>query len=523
MLEKINHKSAPKEVVNALVTLYHEGKYDDVLSRSSQLIKEYPQTFVLHNIIGAISFEKGHKEIAIEHFRKVIKLRPHHPHAYNNLGATLIDIGEYQEAKSNLKKAIELQPDYAEAYNNLGNAYKEMEEYNEAILVYEKAIELNPQYYEAYNNLGAVLGKNEQYDEAIEAYNKTILLKPDFAEAYNNMGIALKEQGKLDKAIKSLENAISIKPDYAEGFINLELLKIQLSDFDFKVPGINNEKNSRLYYVLSKHPKYQIQKAISKFMFGEIRLCSQYLQKYDNLLKTKDSQKLVTKDKIFCNAYYYFLKSLIKNTTRLGYVNYPKIYHVGESHCLSYAHSEFCIAGKRHVIIPKIIFGAKSFHFSTSSENPYKAITKSHLKNIPRGSKVFISFGEIDCRANEGIIKYIYKTGKAINEIINDTVNGYIEWFLKHNIVGQHKFYFFNIPAPMYDSKFTQQTNNKVSKIIEIFNAVLSKKTSNTKTNIVDVYSHTIGEKGFSNGLYHCDNKHLDSRIIPLIECNLNH
>ena len=204
-------------------------------------------------------------------------------------------------------------------------------------------------------------------------------------------------------------------------------------------------------------------------------------------------------------------------------MNYPKIYHVGESHCLSYAHSEFCIAGKRHVIIPKIIFGAKSYHFSTSSENPYKAITKSHLKNIPRGSKVFISFGEIDCRANEGIIKYIYKTGKSINEIINDTVNGYIEWFLKHNIVGRHKFYFFNIPAPMYDSKFTQQTNNKVSKIIEIFNAVLFKKTSNTKTNIVDVYSHTIGEKGFSNGLYHCDNKHLDSRIIPLIECNLNH
>ena len=221
MLEKINHKSAPKEVVNALVTLYHQGKYDDVLSRSSQLIKEYPQTFVLHNIIGAISFEKGHKEIAIEHFRKVIKLRPHHPHAYNNLGATLIDIGEYQEAKSNLKKAIELQPDYAEAYNNLGNAYKEMEEYNEAILVYEKAIELNPQYYEAYNNLGAVLGKNEQYDEAIEAYNKTILLKPDFAEAYNNMGIALKEQGKLEEAIEKYKKALSLKPDHAESYINI--------------------------------------------------------------------------------------------------------------------------------------------------------------------------------------------------------------------------------------------------------------------------------------------------------------
>ena len=100
MLEKINHKSAPEEVVNALVTLYHEGKYDDVLSRSSQLIKEYPHTFVLHNIVGAISFEKGQKKVAIEHFRKAIELRPHHPHAYNNLGTALIDISEYQEAIS---------------------------------------------------------------------------------------------------------------------------------------------------------------------------------------------------------------------------------------------------------------------------------------------------------------------------------------------------------------------------------------------------------------------------------------
>ena len=59
MLEKINHKSAPKEVVKALVTLYHQGKFDDVLSRSSQLIKEYPNTFELHNILGAITLKKG--------------------------------------------------------------------------------------------------------------------------------------------------------------------------------------------------------------------------------------------------------------------------------------------------------------------------------------------------------------------------------------------------------------------------------------------------------------------------------
>ena len=76
MLEKINHKSAPKEVVKALVTLYHQGKFDDVLSRSPQLIEEYPQTFVLHNIIGAISFEKGQKKWPLNIFVKSSNYAP---------------------------------------------------------------------------------------------------------------------------------------------------------------------------------------------------------------------------------------------------------------------------------------------------------------------------------------------------------------------------------------------------------------------------------------------------------------
>ena len=71
--------------------------------------------------------------MAIEHFRKVIELRPHHPHAYNNLGAALIDIGEYEEAKPNLKKPLNFNPTML-SYNNLGNVYKEMEEYNQVIL-----------------------------------------------------------------------------------------------------------------------------------------------------------------------------------------------------------------------------------------------------------------------------------------------------------------------------------------------------------------------------------------------------
>ena len=55
MLEKTNnHKKAPPELVNALITLYRKRKFEDILSCSSKLIEQYPNTFELHNILGAI-------------------------------------------------------------------------------------------------------------------------------------------------------------------------------------------------------------------------------------------------------------------------------------------------------------------------------------------------------------------------------------------------------------------------------------------------------------------------------------
>ena len=84
MLNNDNHKTAPKEIVSALFSLYNHGRFDDVLSRCSKLIGEFPNTFEFYNLKGAIYFEKGNKEVALQQFRKNTKLFPTHPYAYNN-------------------------------------------------------------------------------------------------------------------------------------------------------------------------------------------------------------------------------------------------------------------------------------------------------------------------------------------------------------------------------------------------------------------------------------------------------
>ena len=74
----------------------------------------------------------------------------------------------------------------------------------------------------------------------------------------------------------------------------------------------------------------------------------------------------------------------------------------------------------------------------------------------------------------------------------------------------------------MHEAQYSEEVNNKVAEVVGLFNADLLKKASSSKTKTIDVYRHTVDGRGFSNGLYHCDNRHLDNRIIPLIENGFN-
>ena len=123
---------------------------------------------------------------------------------------------------------------------------------------------------------------------------------------------------------------------------------------------------------------------------------------------------------------------------------------MGESHCLSYGHSKIKVQGTEYTVKPKITFGGKAYHFSRDKEDTFKAITKVNFNSLPNGSQVFISFGEIDCRPNEGFISAAAKHDKPVEELITNTVTGYLNWFATQNRNKNHNLFFFNVPAPNY-------------------------------------------------------------------------
>jgi len=230
MLKKNDPLVAPLEIINALHTLYKEGRENDLSLRLIKLRNIYPNSPEIHNIMGAIAVKKNCESEAISNFRKAIDLDNKNPDYYNNLGAALTNMSEYTKAEKILTKAIELDSNYAKAFNNLGNIFsKSKKRYKEAIVAYNKAIKINPNYYEAYNNLGNILGKIGEIRSAELALQKAKKINPSFDEITQNLIILYRSFNKLKKAYSLLDKHIKNNPSAEAKF--LEIKSDLLSEF----------------------------------------------------------------------------------------------------------------------------------------------------------------------------------------------------------------------------------------------------------------------------------------------------
>ena len=161
----------PQKVLNQIINLYKQGQLAAVVERANILKTQYPDEFMIWNILGAA-----------------------------NMG-----LGRLQAASDAFKKVLDLNPTYAEAHNNMGVTLQEQGNLDEAIAAYNKALSLKPDYAEAFYNMGSALQGQGNLDEAIAAYNKALSLKPDYAEAHKNLGFALLAQKDFDHGFKHCE------------------------------------------------------------------------------------------------------------------------------------------------------------------------------------------------------------------------------------------------------------------------------------------------------------------------------
>jgi len=509
----------PITQVEAIKRLYLQSEPIKAFELCEVLISQYPHSATLFNLKGALLKSLGYLDLAIEAYNICLSIRPNYAEPYYNIGIALQKQGKPIEAIEMYMKALSIKPNYAEAYNNIGNAYQEQGKLNEAKAAYTKALSIKLDFAEAHNNMGMILQKQKKLEKAIKAYTKAISFKSNSAEAYNNIGNAHKDNGSLGEAISAYTKALSIKPNYVKALHNAADLCVQLSDnvvFNTQIAKLL--ETNRLF----NSPKLQIQQAIKAFMVADEYLVRKCLNNYDRI----DQQifgELKDNDQVFCSAYYLYLSQLIKslNVSKTKSQLGDCVYHIGDSHCLSYAHHVIHFARTEHQILPKITFGGKAFHFANKNPNKFKAITKANFDALSNASKLLITFGEIDCRPNEGFITAARKTNKSTSSLINDTVKGYLNWFAVQNEQKNHHLQFFNVAAPVYNKSITANLNYEVAETVALFNDAMAKYSQVHRFKLIDVYSFTVSNNGFSNEIYHIDGYHLGPSALPKIASQL--
>ena len=176
-------------------------------------------------------FDDGQTEVALAHYRELVRNEPDYALAHSNLGYVLRSVGRHVEAVAVLRRAVELEPDNAEMHYNLGLALIQADQVREAVETLQQAVLLQPDYPEAHHELGQALFSDGQTEAAIAQYREVLKTEPNSALLHHSLGYALLSMERPAEAVLPLRRAVELEPDNAEAHNNLGLALILTVQF----------------------------------------------------------------------------------------------------------------------------------------------------------------------------------------------------------------------------------------------------------------------------------------------------
>jgi tetratricopeptide (TPR) repeat protein len=488
-------------------------RYKDVYSSANINLALKNKNLELFNIVGASLRKGGLGNIAVFIYEEALKISTSHWQIYNNLGNALIDIGSFEKATEVFKMGLKTHPNSQQLLVNLATGYNKYKKFSSAIHIGQKLLSIEKNNPKVWFEIGnAYFGKRE-YSDAVANYKEALALNDKFSDCRQNLSVALLKSGNLEKSCQELSIVLRLDNDHPRGIEQALSLSTQLhipedSNLHIK-PDLFSDGNYQ------KSPKTAIIGAIRSYLKENYSECLRCLD-YVNIFLNENNGISNLDDRKFILGYFNFLRLLVTPNTSAFSSSSCYVYHIGDSHCLSFATS-LATQDYGTKFIPLITFGAKAHHFQTEAQNQYKAITRANIQSIPKNSNVLLSFGEIDCRIDEGFIIAQKKLGCEMSDLVMETIKGYLEWILAVIKLKLINIKILNIPAPVYNQNISHDDNLKVNQVIRLTNKFIKIQSNKLSFEVVDLHEITTNEEGFSNMKYHLDSTHLGPNLIPTL------
>lgn len=134
--------------------------------------------------MGVAAQMNGHREVAVDCFRRALVAWPDDSSLHVGLGIAQFELGDTDDAIMNLRRACKLDPGAASAWFNLGEALKQQAHADEAVAALRKALGLDPAHISARLSLARVKASLGQVDAAVREFREVLRRDADNAGAW---------------------------------------------------------------------------------------------------------------------------------------------------------------------------------------------------------------------------------------------------------------------------------------------------------------------------------------------------
>lgn len=531
------------------VVAHQSGRNEAAVELIERAMEFAGPVSTFHNSMGEALRALGRYGEAADHFRQAVALEPDFYGAHLNLGSALKQEGKLADAVAQYKWVLALKPDYAEAHVNLGVALMDQSDLQEAEHHLRQALALMPNLVQAEMNLGIVAQKRHRLDEAIAHYERALTVAPDYVLALMNLGDALMELGRLDEAAGRYARALRVTTRAAEvaadlltpveavqrmttigrplhqledkGVMSLVRLACwQRPPVDW--PAVSKSALTLPGMTAASRYELHVRSGIGQWLRDDEAALQSTLEQctaLDNAIEFANPN--VTNSR----AYTRYLRNLLadaraKPGARLQESALPVLAVVGDSHGLAYEGTQVALDGAPHVARARLVMGCKAFHLAQETPNRFTWLFERIAHELPADTPVLCSFGEIDCRLDDGIMRHYRKTGGDLDEMTRTLVERYVAAVVGMLGGRNIKPAFLSVPAPNFhlldrsSEQPSEEDRELLVRIIRTFNEALEKAATAHGCRVVDLYRVSAGPDGTATGALHLDDHHLKPEAL---------
>ena len=397
----------------------------------------------------------------------------------------------------------------------------------EAAALLKRLHKSNPKHTDIMLQLAITERLQKHWPEAIALMKKAVALAPQnliYTEHLANM-LVLSNDGRNQRyALQLYTDLLRAQPGHTTIAMNLQILALRNDLSALLLQTIPPLITPDLPLPLILH--YNAACAIAAYLKGDLAACAVYVHA---ALKAREvaydaDGKPVRNDYYYMLLYTEFLRDLLQfREQHLALYDGPAdavpLHVIGESHCLTPAHLQLKIGGRSTRVVPHLIMGAKAYFFTVAA-NSWQYALKEIIQSLPKQEAIVVCFGEIDCRAREGIMEQYWRDASYdFTTEIDKLCTAYMRFVKLAQLKRTAKTYILGVPAPNAQVLKELKPNEQaiLFNVIRQFNVALSAAAAQQELPFLDIYSPTVDTNGCAKEGVHIDEAHLKPSVIAQV------